>query len=72
MVDLQVELGIEDIENEGVDLISKLLEYITLQKGKVKVPKDLDVGQFSLNAPLLLENITFKGSCLAQVTHLKL
>jgi len=44
VVDLEAEEGTEDIDTEGVDPISKLLEYISLRKGKVKVPKDSDVG----------------------------
>ena len=56
----------------GLDPISKLLKYIPLRKGKVKVPKDLDVGQFVLNTPLLLENLTFEGLRLAWIPHLKL
>jgi len=41
-------------------------------KGKVKVAKDPDVGQFLLNTPLLLENLTFEGPRLMQIPHLKL
>jgi len=38
----------------------------------VKVLKDTDARKFSLNTPLLLENITFEGPRLAQLSHLKL
>lgn len=62
----------EDIDNEGVDPISRFPEYIPLCKGKVKVSKDRDVGQFLLNTPLLLENMTFEGPYLAGIPHLKL
>ena len=62
----------EDIDTEEVDPISKLSVYIPLHKGKLKVPKDLDVGKFLLNTPLLPENITFEGSHLARIPHLKL
>lgn len=72
MVDLEVEQRAEDIDIEGVDPISKLPKYIPRRKGKVKVPKDPDVGQFSLNTPLILKNITFEGPRLARVSHLKL
>ena len=55
-----------------MDPISKFLEYIPPRKGKVKVPKDLDAGQFLLNTPLLPENLTFEGPHLALISHLKL
>lgn len=71
-VDLETKEGAKDIDIEGVDHISKLSEYIPPCKGKMKVPKDLDAGQFLLNAPLLPENITFEGLCLAWIPHLKL
>lgn len=54
VVDLEAEEGVEDTDTEGVDLISKLSEYIPPRKGKVKVPKDPNAGQFFLNTPLLL------------------
>lgn len=62
MVDLETEEGAEDIDIEGVDPISKLLEYIPLQQGKVMVPKDPNEGQFLLNTPLQPKNISFEGS----------
>ena len=55
-----------------MDPISKLLEYIPPCKGKLKVPKDPNVGQFLLNTPLLPENLTFEGLCLVRILHLKL
>lgn len=72
MVDLEAEEGVKDIDTEGLDPISKLLDYIPLRKGKLKVPKDPNVGQFLLNTPLLPENLTFEGSRLAWIPHLKL
>lgn len=72
VVDLEAEEGAEDIDTEGVDPISKLLDYIPSGNRKVKVPKDLYVGQFLLNTPLLLENLTFEGPCLVWIPHLKL
>lgn len=42
-------MGTKDIDIKGVDLISKLLEYIPPHQGKVKVLKDPDVGKFLLN-----------------------
>ena len=72
VVDLEAEEGVEDIKIEGVDPIPKLPDYIPPHKGKVKVPEDPDTRQFSLNTPLLLENITFEGPRLARILHLKL
>lgn len=76
MVNLESNKGIDegtkDIDIEGVDPISKIPEYIPPCWGKVKVPRDLDEGKFLLNTPLLPYQITFEGSCLAHVPHLKL
>ena len=38
----------------------------------MKVPKDLDEGQFLLNTLLLPKNLPFEGSCLVQIPQLKL
>lgn len=72
VVDLEAKEGIEDIDIDKVDHILKLPEYIPSCQGKVKVLKDLDEGQFLLNTPLLPENITFQGSRLVCIPHLKL
>lgn len=56
---MEVEVGVKDIDTEGVDPISKLLDYIPPCKGKVKVPKDPDVGKFLLNTLMLPESISF-------------
>jgi len=72
VVDLEGDEGMEDIDAQGVDPILKLLEFIPPSQGKVKVLKDPDERQFLLNTPLLLENITFEGLCLACIPHLKL
>jgi len=72
VVNLEVEEGLEDIDLKGVDPILKLPEYIPLRKGKAKVQKDPDAGQFSINTPLLPKNITFEGPPLVRVPHLKL
>lgn len=42
VVDLEAKEGLEDIDIEGLDPLSKLSKYIPSCKGKVKVPKDLD------------------------------
>lgn len=72
VVDLEAEEGTEYIDTKGVEPISKFLENIPLRKGKLKVLKDLDARQLLLNTPLLPENLTFAGSRLAQIRHLKL
>ena len=72
VVDLEAEEGAEDIDIDGVDPISRLLEYIPPCKGKVKVPKVPDAGKFLLNTPLLVEGITFEVPCLVQIPHLKM
>jgi len=46
-------MGVEDIEFEGVDPISKLPKYLPPRQGKVKVPKDLDERKISLHTLLL-------------------
>ena len=68
--DLGVE--VEEVEVEGYDPITKLLEYIPLCKGKTKVPKDIEESKVALHIPLLSENIVFEGPCLGQVPLLKL
>lgn len=65
-------MGVEDIEFEGVDPISKLPKYLPPRQGKVKVPKDLDERKISLHTLLLWDRITFEGPRLVRVTHLKL
>lgn len=76
MVNLESDDGVDegkkDIDIEGVDPISKILEYIPPRWGKVKVSKDPDEGKFLLNTPLLPDQITFEGPCLACVPHLRL
>ena len=40
VIDLEVEEGVEDIDAEGTDPITKFPEFITQHKGKAKVTKD--------------------------------
>lgn len=72
VVDLEAEEGTKDIDVDGVDPITKFIDYIRLRKGKTKVTKDLDTKKFISHTPLLRENITFGGLCLAQVRLLKM
>lgn len=71
-VNLEAKEGMEDIVADGVEHISKLLEYIPPCKGKVKFHKDSDAGKFLLNPSLLSEGITFEGPRLARIPYLKL
>jgi len=65
-------VGVEDIDVERSDPISKLLEYIPSCRGNAKFPKDIYESKVTLHTPLLPGNITFRGLCLMRVPHLKL
>ena len=41
---------------------TNLPAYVPPQKGKAKVPKDLDETKSSLQSPLLPDNIIFEGT----------
>jgi len=69
---LEAEEGTEDIDAEGIEPITKFLEYIPPRKGKMKVSNDPDSEQFIIHTPLLPEKITFEGMCLAHVPLLKM
>ena len=53
-MDLKVEefQGIEDIDVEGVEPITRLPKYIPLHKGKAKVMKDPNAENFVVSMPL--------------------
>lgn len=72
MADLEAEQGTEDIDAEVAKPLTKFPEYIPSQKGKAKVPKDLDSNKFLLHTPLFPEHITFEGMRLVQVPLLKM
>lgn len=74
VVDLEVEegQGIKDIDAQGVEPITKLPDYISLCKGKVKVAKDPDSYNFSISTPLLPEQVPFEGLQLAWIPFLKM
>jgi len=63
---------VEEVDVEGVNIISWLLEYITLQKGITKVTKDLDSENFMISTPLLPEQVEFEGPPLVHVPVLKM
>jgi len=56
VIDLEAEEGVQDIDANSMEPISKLLDYIPPCKGKVKITKDLDATKFLINTPLLPEN----------------
>lgn len=72
MVDLEAEEGTKDIDAKGEGPISKLSDYTPPCKGKVKVPKDPNVGKFLLNTSLPPKGITFEGPRLVQIPHINL
>jgi len=58
IVDLEAEElcnGMEELDAEEGKPITKLLEYIPLQKGKMKVTKYMDLGKFMVSTQLLLK-----------------
>jgi len=67
-----IDMGVEDVNTEGSNPISKLHEYIPPHRGNAKVPKDTDESKVMIHTPLLLNKITFKGPRLAYIPHIKL
>ena len=63
----------EDVEEDIQSLRSatKLLEYVPPQKGKTKIPKDLDAMKSALQTPLLPNEIRFDGPPLGRVPNTK-
>lgn len=72
MDDEDVGVKMEDVEIEGSDPITKLLEYVPPHRGKPRLPKDIDESKVTLHTTLLLDQIVFKGPCLGCVPLLKL
>ncbi len=60
-----------EVETQGADPITWLLEYVPPRKGKAKVPKDIDESKSSLQTPLLPDDIGFEGAHLGWVPVLK-
>jgi len=61
------EIEIDEEMEEDIQLMRtpvKFPEYVPLQKGKDKVPKDLDATKSALQSPLLPDGIVFEGSPL--------
>jgi len=54
--------GVEDLDSEEGELITRLPKSIHPQKGKVKVPKDLDNAKFTVSTPLFSEKVPFKST----------
>lgn len=59
----------EDIQ--PIRSTTKLPAYVPPQKGKTKVPKDLDETKSSLQIPLLSDGIVFEGTHLGHVPTMK-
>jgi len=64
--------GVEELDIDKGNPITKILAYIPLWKGKTKVTKDPDLGKFTISMPLLLEEVVFEGALLACILVLKL
>lgn len=64
--------GVENVDVEGSDPISKLPEYIHSHRGKMKVLKDIDESKVTLHTPLLPDQIVFEGPRLGHIPLLKL
>lgn len=58
-------------ETQGVDPLTRLCMYVPMQKGKPKVPKDLNERKSSLQTLLLSNDIIFEGAHLGWVPDLK-
>ena len=60
-----------EVETQGVDPLTRLPAYVPPQKGKAKVPQDIDERKSSLQTPLLPNDIVFEGAHLGWVPVLK-
>lgn len=60
-----------EVETQGADPITQLLEYVPPRKGKAKLPKDINESKSSLQTPLLPDDIVFEGLHLGWVLVLK-
>ena len=67
-----VAVKVEEVETQGVDPITRLLEYVPLCEPKTKVSRDINESKTPLQTPLLLAKIVFDRLCLARVPLLKL
>ena len=47
-----IDMGVDDVDVDGSDPISKLPEYIPPCKGKTKVPKEIYESKVTLHTPL--------------------
>lgn len=73
-MDLQEEefQGIEGIDAEGVEPMTRFPKYIPPWKGKAKVTKDPDTGKYTMSTPLFPEKVVFEGLRLARIPLLKM
>lgn len=56
-----------EVETQGAEPITKLLEYVPLCKGEAKVQKEIDESKSSQQTPLLPDDIAFEGPHLGWV-----
>lgn len=49
-----------EVDTQGVNPLTRLPAYVPPQKGKAKVPKDIDESKTSLQTPLLLTTLFLK------------
>lgn len=67
-----IDMGVEDIDVEGSEPISKFPEYILPCRGKTKFLKDINESKVTLHTPLFPDKMIFEGPHLWCITHLKL
>ena len=60
-----------EVETQGANPITMLLEYVPPRKDKAKVPKDINESKSSLQTLLLLDDNVFEGLHLGRVPVLK-
>jgi len=64
--------GIEILDSEEVEPITRFPKYIPPRKPMMKVPKDLDAMKFMVSTLLLPESVLFEGPLLGQIPNLKM
>ena len=68
---LEAEQGTEDIDAEGAEPITKFPKYIPSQKGKVKVPTDLDSIDNILITSSLPKGVPHEGTATGCILTVK-
>lgn len=60
-----------EVDTQPTLFVKRLPAFVPPQKGKAKVPKDLDETKSSLQTPLLLDGNMFEGTYLGHVPTMK-